>query len=86
MLLALVLSTTCAAQQAVSASEKYHKTYNVQSQYIIDWNEDMTVPVDSVHVLEYYEEAKRLPDMERRLKIKVSTDLMREAREPKIEQ
>ena len=80
MLLLLGLSTTCVAQQAPTATDKYNKSYSIENQSIIEWNEEQTEIVKETPVLEVLEEAKKLPDMERRLETKVITDLMREAR------
>tara|TARA_R110002051_G_scaffold221930_3_gene285548 strand:- start:4376 stop:4549 length:174 start_codon:yes stop_codon:yes gene_type:complete len=47
---------------------------------VIEWNEDMTVPLDSINVMELMKENQSLPPMEKRIKTKEVTDLMREAR------
>lgn len=86
MLLLLVLSTTCVAQQTPTATEKYNKSYSIENQSIVEWNEEKTQVVKETPVLEVLEEANKLPDMERRLETKVITDLMREARQNQPEQ
>lgn len=72
---------TCVAQEA-PASKILNKTYSPYSQHVIEWDENMITPIDSVHVSVILQEVKQLPDMERRLKTKEVTDLMRKSRNP----
>jgi len=81
MLLSLVLGTTCAAQEIPAASKLNLKTYNIQSQTIVEWDEDMVVPLKETPVLQVHEANKNLPDDQRRAQDKLIIDLMREARE-----
>lgn len=72
---------TCVAQQEAPASEKYKMTYDAETQNIINWDPTMTVALDSINVMDAMNANAPLPDNERRLKNKILTDLMREARE-----
>ncbi len=79
-LLLTVLGTTCAAQE-YRVSEQVKKTYNVENQTIIYWDDKMETPLKEVPVLEEHYSNTPLPDEERRMNDQIILDLMREARE-----
>lgn len=79
----MALSLTCAAQETPAlVSEQCFKTYDLQRQVIVQWNEDMTIQLKETPVMEALKKTEQLPDSARRKEKELINELMREARNP----
>lgn len=62
------------------AAHAQNKTYSPQIQSVVEWDENMETPIDTIPVMKEYERINSLPEYEKRKEKAKLNDLMREAR------